>query len=192
MAVLLTEASYEVVNPSDLDYLMGSLRVHLGDLNSPYTYSDGFLRKALIDGFKALGKRWQRRYTIVASGYMVASGYDYGYYLVSRTSNYSFAEAEPPVILLEDERAVVLSASIAIKRGQLQNMAANLGSWKDDEISQSNIESGKAVQLSLTLDVDELEMLLPSRSRKLAKASKQSLPGFDFIHNFYEGTQDWN
>lgn len=191
MAVLLTEAAYEIVSPSDLDYLLGSLRVHLGDVTSPFTHSDGYLRKALVDGFKALGKRWQRRYTIVASGYMLASGMDYGYYLVSRTTNYVFPETEPPVIQLEDERPIVLSAAIAIKRGQLQVMSPNLGSWKDDEISQSNIESGKALQLSLALDVEELESLLPSRAKKLARASKQSLPGFDFAHNYMEGSKDW-
>lgn len=192
MTTLLSNAAYEIISPSDLDYLLGSLRIHLGDTSSPYTYSDGYLRKALVDGFKALGKRWQKRYSISAADYTVVSGYDYGHYLVERTANYIFPEAAPPVILFEDERAIVLSAAIGIRSGQLQALSPTLGSWRDDEISQSNIESGKTLLSLLNIDKSSLEELFPSRARKLAKSKKGSLPGFDYTHNLYEGTKDWN
>jgi hypothetical protein len=192
MAILITEAALEVGYPSALDYLLGALRMHLGDVTSPYQFSDGFLRKSLVDAFKSLDKRWQRRYDIVPSGTLesgisVVSGIDYNYYGIARTMDYVFTDVEPPVIQVEDERPIVLMAAIVIKRGLLQKNALDFGSWRDDEISFSNIEGGKALQESLKLDVSELESILPSRARKLARASKQSLPGFLYPPNIYEG-----
>lgn len=188
MTTLVSTAAYEITTESDLDYLLGSLRIHLGDFTSPYTYSDGFLRKSLVDAFKSLGNRWQRRYNLLVSGYSVVSGFDLGYYSVERNlDKYVFQDEEPPIIMLDDERPLVLMAAINIKRGVLQNISLTLGSWRDDEISQSNIESGKALETSLTLDVNELESILPSRAKKLARASKQSLLGFDSIRNTFEG-----
>lgn len=141
----------------------------------------------MVDAFKSLDKRWQRRYDILASGTgtSVLSGIDYNYYYVARTLDYIFTDLEPPIIQVEDERPIVLMASIVIKRGLLQSNALGFGSWKDDELAYSNIEGGKALQESLKLDFNELESILPSRARKLSRASKQSLPGFI---NVYEET----
>jgi hypothetical protein len=187
MTTLLTNATFEIGYPSDLDYLLGSLRVHIGDIESPYDFSDGLLRKCLVDGFKSLDKRWQRRYDILASGISSISGIDYSYYSIVRTLDYNFTDIEPPIIQVEDELPIVLMASIILKRGLLHKMSKGLGSWRDDEISMSNIASGQTLEMTLKMDVSELESILPSRARKLARGIKQSLPGFKYPSNYYEG-----
>lgn len=194
---LTTTSGYEVSYPSDLDYLIGPLRAHLGDVQSPFTFSDALLRRTLVDAVKALSHRWQFRYKISAAGTIgelnyTASGIDYNYYSVSRnTTKYTFIDTEPPVIQISDERAIILQASIIIKSGNLHASSANssFGSWRDDELSYSNIESGKSFQTSLSDDRLELDSLLPSRARKLARTDRQSLGGFtSSVGNYYEGS----
>lgn len=194
MEVTSTVAGYEVGYPSDLDYLIGSLRSHLGDITSPFLFSDGFLRRNLIDAFKSLRIRWQSRYIITPSGTIgplgyISSGVDYNYYSVTRDLNkWTFTSPEPPVIQVEDERPVVLQAAIIIKQGKLENKALGFGSWRDDELSYSNLRAGDALESSLQRDKEELESMLPSRANKLARPRKQSLPGFtETTFNFYEG-----
>lgn len=180
-----TVAGYEVGRVGDLDFLLGPLRAHLGDITSAYRYSDGFLRRNLVDGLKSLGIRSQHRYKITTSGspppgssQTTVSGVDYTIYYVERTTRWTFTETSPPVIQHADERPIVLAASIIIKRGELQTAALGTVSWKDDEISYRNTDSTKFVSRSLAQDENELELTLPSRARKLAGPRRQSLPGY--------------
>lgn len=193
---LTTTSGYEVAYPSDLDYLIGSLRAHLGDVQSPYTFSDELLRRALVDAVKALSFRWQSRYTISATGTIgalnyTASGLDYNYYSISRnTVKYIFIDSEPPVIQIGDELPIILQASIIIKSGNLYlgSAAGRFGSWRDDELSYSNIASVTSYRTSLEDDKAKLDEVLPPRTGKLARPSRQSLPGFSSsIGNYYEG-----
>lgn len=180
-----TVGGYEIGLVGDLDYLLGSLRAHLGDITSAYKYSDGFLRRTLIDGFKSLSVRWQHRYAITTSGspppgtsLIVVSGIDYTVYSVARTTRWTFPETAPPTIQHADERPIVLMASIIIKKGELQSQALNTVSWRDDEISYRNTDSTKFLGRSLIEDQEELELTLPSRAKKLAGPRRQSLPGY--------------
>ncbi len=154
-----------------LDYLIPQLRDHLGDRASGQFTTD-FLRQSLLNAFKALIPRWRYKYVIDAND------------VISRSQEQieDFVFAEPPIIQKFDERPIILQAAIVIKRGILQFNALSLGSWRDDEISYSNIAGGDALLKSINADEKELEELLPARSRKLAKANKQSLPGFQNIY----------
>lgn len=190
--ITVTVGAYEIAAESGIDYLIGSLRTHLGDVAAPFQFSDGLLRKSLVDGIKALTKRWQTRYTVACSGYSVISGLDYGTWSVSRTpAGWRFPVDEPPTILVEDERPIVLQAAITIKRGLMQRNALSFGSWRDDEISVSNIAGGDALEKSISRDEAELDEILPPRSQKLAHPRKQSLVGFSStVLNIYEGSQN--
>lgn len=154
---------------SSLDYLIPQLRDHLGDRDAK-TYSTDFLRQQLFSAFKALVPRWQYRYSIDALD------------VITRNPDVTFVFAEPPTIQKFDERPIILMASIIVKRGLLQSSSLGFGSWRDDEISYSNIEGSRVLKESLAMDMEELETILPSRTRKLSKASKQSLPGFINIY----------
>lgn len=160
--------------PTDLDYLIPDLRLHLGDTVEPYTYAESVLRHALVNACKTLMKKWRNRYIIDSS------------YVVSRNTTVVFEISSPPVIQYSDERAFILQASIIIKSGNLTNSANNYGSWKDDEISYSNIAAASTARGSLETDMMELDEWL---RRRLFGTSKQSLGGFRLPMNQYEGSK---
>lgn len=153
---------------TDLDFLLDDLRLHLGDIDSSsYRYVDEWLRVALVMSLKTLQRWWNFRYTIDESDYSV-----------DRNPNITFEWPEPPVIQHNDERPIVLMASIIIKEGSLQNNSWNVGSWRDAEIAYSNIQGSRDKELSLKKDVDELESLLLPPKKRLAQPLKMDLPGY--------------
>jgi len=157
---------------TSLDYLIGDLRVHLGDITLPYEYADGLLRHALVMACKTLMHKWRNKYVINAS------------YVVARSTTVPFAIASPPIIQYSDERAFILQASIIIKSANITNTVGSIGSWRDDEIAYSNIASAKVRDTSLDNDIAELELWL---RRRLYGGSKQSLAGFKLPENIFEG-----
>ena len=157
---------------TDLDYLIPDLRFHLEMDKSPTEFEDSLLRHALVMACKTLMRKWRNKYTINTS------------YTVSRNANRSYAEDSPPVIQRSDERVFVLQASIIVKSAELKDTAWNIGSWRDEEISYSNIAGGKYMAESLKDDMRELDDLLHGR---LHGSERQSLPGFKLPRNVREG-----
>jgi hypothetical protein len=152
---------------TNYDYLIDALRLHLGDTNpASYRYLDEWLRTALMYSIKTLQRWWNYKY-------LIDSNYD-----IYRNPNISFLFPEPPIIQTVDERPIVLMASIIIKQGALENSSWATGSWKDYEISYSNIESGKMKEFSLKSDWDELTSLIKQPSKRLAWTEKGHLPGW--------------
>jgi len=152
-----------------LAYLIPQLRRQLSDYTEPYAYTDVVLSGFLLDSIKALGNRWNNRYRVAT----VDSVPD----LVVRNDNeYLFDFSEPPVIQYQDERAVVLQASILIKRGTKWSESGSAVSWRDEEISYSNLESARQRSSTLQDDIDELDKLFPI---KLAKAKYGRLKGWE-------------
>jgi hypothetical protein len=80
-------------------------------------------------------------------------------------------------------------SAITVLSGDLENNAWNISSWKDAEISYSNIESGKVKNDFIKRLWDELMYLLTPPSKKLAGTRKGSLPGY--LNNTYEKTTDF-
>jgi len=151
-----------------IDYLLPELRLHLGDIDpSSYRYASEWLEVSLEMAIKSLGRWWNLKYLI-----------DMSTHLVSRNSNHTFVLSEPPVIEMQDERPILLMASIIIKEGSLENNSWNASSWKDAEISFSNLEGSRSKQISLQKDWEELSMILSAPTSKLAQAIKGSLPGY--------------
>ncbi|MFA7101541.1 MAG: hypothetical protein WC196_07480 [Bacilli bacterium] len=152
-----------------LAYLIPQLRRQLSDYTEPYAYTDVVLSGFLLDSIKALGNRWNNRYRVAT----VDSVPD----LVVRNDNeYLFDFSEPPVIQYQDERAVVLQASILIKSGTKWSESGSAVSWRDEEISYSNLESARQRSSTLQDDIDELDKLFPI---KLAKAKYGRLKGWE-------------
>ena len=159
---------------TNFDYLIPYLRFHMGDNVEPYRYIESWLRTALVLSINSLSKWWEDRY-ILDDLFNISRNPDEGFY---------FEFPEPPIIQRKDERIIILMAAILVKEGSLENSSWSLGSWKDYEISYSNIEGGKAKESSLKRDWEELTSLIKPPSKKLARALKGSLPGYK--HNEYE------
>ena len=171
MSVILTDTT-------DLDYLIPALRMHLWDVTEPYTYEDGLLKRCLLESLKILMGRWDSRYLL---------SYADENWVVTRNPTVTFTEAAPPTVQYMDERPIVLAASIALKSGVIYITSFNTSSWRDEEVSFSNIAGGKMAQDSLERDWIELGRLLPERIHRLAGTAKQSLLGFRKNTNEFEG-----
>jgi hypothetical protein len=158
----------------DIDYLIEDLRLFIGDTNPlTYRYTDTWLDTALLASVKALGRWWANRYMVDNNE------------LIYRNTNYTlWEETSPPVIQQKDERPIILMAAIVVLEGSLENMAWDLASWKDNEISYTNLESGKIKNERIKRLWTELESLMLPPTKRLAWTTKQSLPGY--VGNNYE------
>lgn len=145
---------------SNLEGLISSLRVQIGDTAATPTYSDEMLHSILRDAVQALMRRWHGKYYVDVEG------------VVYRNPSCTFNFSSPPVIQGEDIRPIVLQASIMIKQGQKFANSGDVVSWKDDEISYSNLESGRLLSSSLTEDISELNTLLPPAGLARPQASR--------------------
>lgn len=152
----------------DINYLIPDLRLQLGDLNpAQYRYTDVWLTSALFASVKTLERWWNFKYIINPTTNFIY-----------RNPNTVFIAPEPPVIEHADERAIILMASIIIKEGSLENASWNVVSWKDNEISFSNLEYGRLKDKMIDRDWKELESLLTPPTKKLARSLKGDLPGY--------------
>ena len=152
---------------TDLDYLIPSLRWRLGDTNpASYRYMDEWLRVALVSALKGLQSWWNIRYTI-----------DDTTYVVSRYAGSTFTFDEPPVIQTQDENPIVIMATILTKEGTLENSSWSTGSWRDAEISVSNIEGSKVREGGLQRLWDELMWYVQPPTKRLTGVVRTSVPG---------------
>lgn len=152
-----------------LEHLIPELRLYIYDLEEPYTFSDSTLLTSLNAAVKLLGRRWNHRYLFSDGD-------------VSRNSEIdSFKTDEPPVIEYSDEALILLQASIVLKTAQAYDSTWDIASWKDDEISYSNIQGAKSRDTSLQNDLELLDKLLKQR---LHAGKVVELPGFH--RNTYE------
>ena len=171
--VTVGNMSIDSVKQSNLGYLIPQLRLTLGDtVPATYRYLDEWLLISIQSAIKALGSWWRYKYNIDADGDVYRSPY------------ITFTISEPPIIYQEDERAIIVRAAIIILEGSLENSAWSTVSWRDNEISFSNLESGRMKSANLRRLWEELLSLLTPPSKKLARAIKGSLPGY--LENTWE------
>lgn len=162
-----------ITTETNLDYLIDSLRLHLGDIDSTsYRYLEEWLRTAIVLSVKSLQRWWNFKYLIDT---------DYNVY---RNPNHTYLFESPPIVQNSDERPIILMASIIVKGGSLENSAWAVASWKDAEISYSNIAGGNMRDKSLDRDIAELELLMKPPVKRLAGTVKGHLPGY--LNNPYE------
>lgn len=155
-----------------LEDLLYDLRVYLYDIIEPYTYSDELLLQCLYGAVRLLGRRWRNRYYLVDN-------------VLTRNPYIVFKFAEPPVIAPGDEYVFIVQAAIMLKSAVAFDSTWDVASWKDDEISYSNIQAAKSRDDSLRRDLELLEELL---RQQLAGGLVQPLPGFHAPYNKVEGT----
>lgn len=153
---------------SNLEELIFPLRIQIGDTSAIPTYDDEFLHGVLRVAVAALMRRWDDRYYVDNDG------------VVHRDTNTTFDWSSPPVIQHKDRRPIVLQASIMMKSGTKFSTSGDVASWRDEEISYSNIESARQRSSTLQDDINELENLLPGK--KLARP---------LYGRLYGETKDW-
>jgi hypothetical protein len=159
---------------SNLAEYIERLRLHLGDTDSTaYRYIDIWLSTALYAAVEVLMPRWNYKYLITEATN-----------LVYRNPASTFLFPEPPIIERGDIWPIILQASIIIKEGSLENSSWNFASWRDAEISYSNLESSRSKDASLLRDIEMLDTMLPWRAKRLAGPIKGHLPGY--LRNEYE------
>lgn len=157
---------------TDLDYLLPSLRLHLGDTDSSsYRYLDEWLKVALVDGLKELGRWWANRY-------FIDSDYD-----VTRNSDQSYEQNSPPVIETSDEKPIILMASLMVKAGSLEANSWNAGSWRDAEFSVSNIEGAKAKEKSFMNDWNALTAIMKPPTKRPFASVRQAIYGAEELND---------
>lgn len=167
------------IDSTNLDSLLMYLRLRIGDTNPvTYRYTDEWLNTALVGSVKTLEQWWNFKYLIDSE------------FNVYRNPSYSFIFDETTYGILEpgDDQTIILMAAIIILGGSLENSAWDYGSWRDYEISYSNIESSRARGSTLDRLWNELLGRLKPPQKRLATPIKGSLPGY--LNNSYERRKD--
>jgi hypothetical protein len=149
-----------------VDYLVPFLRLRIGDTNEDtYRYLDEWLRVALIASIRSLERYWGSKYKVSEEG------------VVTRNTSYAsfeFAESEG-LIQKKDEDIIIIKTALIVLEGSLENMAWNTGSWRDAEISYSNIQAGNLRGDTIKNLKAELDMLIKSPSKRLTRGGRQSI-----------------
>ena len=159
-----------------LGSLLPYLRMRIGDIDSEkYKYLDEWLLTALRLAMMNLQRYNNFKYLVDENG------------LVSRNPEYmgfTLPEEEYGVIEPSDKNIIILMAAIFVLEGSLENSAWNAASWKDYEISYSNLEQFRNRNETLKRLIDELNDLIKPPVKRLAQPKKRSLPGYK--NNQYE------
>jgi hypothetical protein len=165
--------SYDI--PCNLDTLIDYVRLRVGDTDSTaYRYTDNWLRTALISSVQVLSLWMNYRYLLDSDMNIYRN--PHGYFI--------FDEDTYGIIQAGDKQAIIIMACYIILEGSLENSAWDFQSWRDAEISYSNLESSRARSNTLQRLWDELTNLLLPPTKRLAKAKKGSLPGY--LNNQFE------
>jgi hypothetical protein len=154
---------------SNLDYLIPYLRLKIGDTNSlAYRYTDLWLSTALVAAVDFLGKWWNFKYLLDATNNV---------YRNPNWTNFIFDVADG-IVEPGDEQVIVVTAAYILLEGSLENSAWDYVSWRDAEISFSNLESSRNRTENLRRLWNELISMLKPPVKRLARTLKGSLPGY--------------
>jgi hypothetical protein len=148
-----------MITSSNLDYLLPALRLQVGDPNET-VFSESLLLTGLVNGVKMLGSRW-------GSKYLIDSNND-----VYRNTAVSFTYNSPPVVEQQDEIAIVLAASVLVRRSALTSSASAFTNWSTPDLTFSNVQASKTLLDLLKSDEEQLNMFFKG---KLGKTVKQTI-----------------
>ena len=156
----------------NVDYLLPYLRLKIGDTDATtYKYLDEWLKTSLILAVRALGRRWGSKYIVTDSG------------VVSRNTSYTDWEFDESygTIQDKDENPIILQAALLVLQGSLESSAWNIGSWRDAEISVSNIQQGVLRDQTIKNLQTELDSIVRPPSKRLVVSTRRTfipeLPG---------------
>jgi hypothetical protein len=152
----------------NIEYLIDSVRLELGDLvPESYRYLDEWILASLIASVRTLSRRWSSKYFVDSLGEVTRN---------STTTTFEFTEAEQGIIQQKDERIIVIQASLILLQGSLESSAWNIGSWRDAELSVSNIASGDLRKDHIGSLRSELDSMIKPASKRLVNPIRTSYP----------------
>jgi hypothetical protein len=150
----------------DIVYLIPRLRLRIGDITvATYRYLDEWLVIAIIEAIRSLERYWGSKYICTDAG------------LVTRNTAYTqfeFAETQG-VIQKKDEYIILLKAALVVLEGSLENSAWTFGSWKDAEISYSNIQGGNIRGDTIKSIKAELDSILKPPTKRLTRGYRATI-----------------
>jgi hypothetical protein len=162
-----------LVSSSNLDYLITPLRFHVGDIDSTL-FSDTILLTGLVNGVKMIANRWSSKYLIYASGIDVSClGYVPSVNDVYRNCESTFNASSPPIVEQSDEIAIILAASILVRRSVITSSISAFSNWTTPDLSYSNVQSSKQITSMLEDDQKQLDLFFKG---KLGKSLKGTFP----------------
>jgi hypothetical protein len=107
-----------------------------------------------------LASRWNSKYLIDANND------------VYRNTAVTFTYTSPPIVEQQDEIAIILAASILVRRSAITSSSTAFTNWSTPDLSFSNVQSSKALLDMLKADEDQLNLFFKG---KLGKALKQTI-----------------
>lgn len=160
-----------IQTPTNLDFLIQFVRLRVGDVDSSsYRYIDDWIRTALVAAVDKLTKWWQHKY-LLDNNYNVYRNPEYLNFIYDETN---FGIIEPG-----DKDAIILMATIILLEGSLENSAWNFHSWRDAEISYSNLEQSRTRNEILRKLWDELYDILKPPKKRLARSRRGKILDLD-------------
>lgn len=156
-----------ILTPTNLDFLIPFIRLRIGDTNvSSYRYLDEWIRTALVAAVDKLG-RWLNYKYLLDTNYNIYRNPEY--------RHFDFDEASFGIIEPGDKDVIILMASIILLEGSLENSAWNFHSWRDAEISYSNLEQSRTRNEVLSKLWDELYKTLKPPVKRLARSRREKV-----------------
>lgn len=128
-----------IVLPSNIDYLMTDVRLHIGDIDST-RFSDSVIRTALINGVKMLQRRWSNRYMVYDEELYVPDPTPYGYTTYAEYVATSGTEPYVPsgYIMYHLPQGTTFVPSGLNAGDVFRNPAHEFGDTNNDRISQED------------------------------------------------------
>lgn len=177
-----------ITQPSNIDYLIDSVRFRLGDFEGTQ-FSTTLIRTAIIAGVRNLMPKWNSKYQLFTDNTRIdpqpvdiPAGYIYiatthGNATIANDRGDGTAYVKDDVFrnpyitftqstgLFEgaDEEAVVLSAALATHIAKLTNSADSFVSFKTEDLAYSNLGGERARQELMTILNRELQALFKTR-----------------------------
>jgi hypothetical protein len=166
-----------ITTPCNLDYLLSSVRLRVGDVSTPVQYSDALVRTALVNGVKAIGHYWGHRYFIYDPQMDRGADIETPFGVIPKPSGvqpydalrnptYQFVAAPPPIIDVRDEYPIVTAAALLCLRTRLTSNMITLISWQTPDFSYTPSVVVRQIGEQLKQLQDDLQSFFTQRLGK--------------------------
>jgi len=169
-------------DPSNIDYLIREVRLHFGDLDGSL-FQDMIVRGAILSAIKQLAPRWSNKYIVynpvlkafpqpveTPVGYLaIATNLGIAYVpdsikedIVIRNPFVAFPAANGFIDQI-DEQAIILMATIILRKSQLASSADSFLSIATEDLKYSSLGSERTLSGLLQNDLDALQLLFRTK-----------------------------
>jgi hypothetical protein len=148
-----------ITEETNLDYLIGGLQLYYGDIDGTI-YSEAVYRTALVNAVKMLSSRRGGKYRIDSDNN------------VERNSAVNFDEDAPPIVLPEDEYAIILAATVILRGVTMTSSVNSFVNWSTPDLS---VSAGGQERTYSTLYKDAVAALDAYFAKNLGRSRKRFL-----------------